>query len=141
VSLQICCSSPERFLKGARDGTVEARPIKGTARRYVSPELDQQSKDSLLSSAKARAENLMIVDLLRNDLGRFCKVALTPQRATPHLMAERGKKKSLKGPPPLPLWISHPASHLESIGGTQKRWQTYLHVCCSGRLFTPAAWL
>lgn len=72
--MQICCSSPERFLKGDRDGWVEARPIKGTARRYSDPILDAQSKASLLSSDKARAENLMIVDLLRNDLGRFCEV-------------------------------------------------------------------
>ena len=62
-------------MKGDRDGWVEARPIKGTARRYSDPILDAQSKAILLSSEKARAENLMIVDLLRNDLGRFCEVS------------------------------------------------------------------
>src|SRR3546814_3786546 len=47
------------------------RPMKGTAPRHADPALDQQAAQELLNSAKNRAENLMIVDLLRNDLGRL----------------------------------------------------------------------
>ncbi|GLI69063.1 hypothetical protein VaNZ11_013606, partial [Volvox africanus] len=71
----ICCSSPERFLRGDRCGLLEARPIKGTAARVPSdPVADAASAAELARSEKERAENLMIVDLLRNDLGRVCQV-------------------------------------------------------------------
>ncbi|MEH6823602.1 MAG: aminodeoxychorismate synthase component I [Motiliproteus sp.] len=63
--------SPERFLQ-VREGQVETRPIKGTRPRHPLAEQDQQLKQALIESAKDRAENLMIVDLLRNDLGRQC---------------------------------------------------------------------
>ena len=56
---------------------MEARPIKGTAARSEDPALDAAAKAALVSSAKARAENLMIVDLLRNDLSRFCQACLS----------------------------------------------------------------
>ena len=56
---------------------MEARPIKGTAARSEDPALDAAAKAALVSSAKARAENLMIVDLLRNDLSRFCQARLS----------------------------------------------------------------
>ncbi|HZX17701.1 MAG TPA: aminodeoxychorismate synthase component I [Pseudomonas sp.] len=65
--------SPERFLRISA-GQVETRPIKGTRSRHTDPEQDQAQADALLSSQKDRAENLMIVDLLRNDLGRSCRV-------------------------------------------------------------------
>jgi para-aminobenzoate synthetase component 1 len=63
--------SPERFVRVHR-GQVETRPIKGTRPRGSTPAQDQALAADLLASSKDRAENLMIVDLLRNDLGRSC---------------------------------------------------------------------
>jgi para-aminobenzoate synthetase component 1 len=69
--VQVVSASPERFLSVYR-GTVEARPIKGTRRRSPWPEADLFTGDELLASDKDRAENVMIVDLLRNDLAQVC---------------------------------------------------------------------
>lgn len=68
---QIVSASPERFLK-VRDRMVEARPIKGTRPRRPCPEADRSAGEELQRSVKDRAENVMIVDLLRNDLSRSC---------------------------------------------------------------------
>ncbi|MBI3448065.1 MAG: anthranilate synthase component I family protein [Acidobacteria bacterium] len=68
----IVSSSPERFLR-VRGGMVESSPIKGTARRHADPAGDAAAARALLGSAKDRAENVMIVDLVRNDLGRVCR--------------------------------------------------------------------
>ncbi len=69
---QIVSASPERFLQ-VRGGEVETRPIKGTRRRSRWPEADLFAGSELRESEKDRAENVMIVDLLRNDLSRVCE--------------------------------------------------------------------
>ncbi len=70
----VLSSSPERFLRVTRDRTIEAKPIKGTARRDAAPGADAAARDALARSPKDRAEHLMIVDLLRNDLGLVSQI-------------------------------------------------------------------
>ncbi|MCR9197212.1 MAG: aminodeoxychorismate synthase component I [Planctomycetaceae bacterium] len=69
----VISASPERFLRVTASGHVETRPIKGTRRRHRSPIADLFTGDELSASEKDRAENVMIVDLLRNDLSRVCR--------------------------------------------------------------------
>jgi para-aminobenzoate synthetase component 1 len=103
----VASASPERFVRVV-DGEVETRPIKGTRPRGVTAEEDRRNADALLHSAKDRAENVMIVDLMRNDLGRVCaygsvRVAalcrLESYRTVHHLVSEvRGRLGEGKGP-------------------------------------------
>ncbi|MGZ4451447.1 MAG: chorismate-binding protein [Nocardioides sp.] len=69
----ICSATPETFLTVSPSGTVTARPIKGTAARHADPARDAQAAAALVTDPKTRAENLMIVDLLRNDLNQVCE--------------------------------------------------------------------
>ncbi|MES2644150.1 MAG: aminodeoxychorismate synthase component I [Myxococcota bacterium] len=80
----VLSSSPERFLSVTAAGVVTAQPIKGTRGREEDPAADAEARAALQASEKDRAENLMIVDLLRNDLGRVCQPGSV---AVPHLYA------------------------------------------------------
>jgi aminodeoxychorismate synthase component I len=71
--VEIVSSSPEQFLKVSASGKVSSKPIKGTRPRSKDLAEDIQIADELVNNEKERAENLMIVDLMRNDLGRVCE--------------------------------------------------------------------
>jgi para-aminobenzoate synthetase len=79
----VASSSPERFLSVSREGAVQARPIKGTIKRASDAAEDAALCAALRADEKSQAEHLMIVDLLRNDLGRVCRVDTV---AVPELM-------------------------------------------------------
>jgi para-aminobenzoate synthetase component 1 len=103
----IVSASPERFLR-VEKGEVETRPIKGTRPRGATPAEDRARIHELLHSEKDRAENIMIVDLLRNDLGRVCRYGsvrvaavcrLESYRFVHHLVSEvRGRLRPELGP-------------------------------------------
>ena len=82
--LSVLSSSPERFLRVGRDRTIESRPMKGTAGRVAEPFADACRAADLRRDEKTRAENLMIADLVRNDLGRVAELGTVE---VPRLMA------------------------------------------------------
>jgi anthranilate synthase component 1 len=73
ADVTIVSASPETFVSLSKEGVVSTRPIKGTRPRGTTPAEDQALAQELLQSDKERAENLMIVDLMRNDLSRVCE--------------------------------------------------------------------
>lgn len=77
----VISSSPERFLQMDAQGMVEVRPIKGSAPRSADTQEDDAIREALYHSEKDRAENLMIVDLMRNDLGRTCETGSVKTKA------------------------------------------------------------
>jgi para-aminobenzoate synthetase component 1 len=103
----LASASPERFVR-VQQSEVETRPIKGTRPRGATPAEDQARLAELLASAKDRAENVMIVDLLRNDLGRVCRYGsvrvetvcrIETYRYVHHLVSEvRGRLRPGLGP-------------------------------------------
>ncbi|HET7863027.1 MAG TPA: aminodeoxychorismate synthase component I [Burkholderiaceae bacterium] len=80
----VLSTSPERLLKVTADGCVQAKPIKGTCARSPDPRADREAAERLAASEKDQAENLMIVDLMRNDLGH---VSVPGSVHVPKLMA------------------------------------------------------
>jgi para-aminobenzoate synthetase len=72
--ISVVSASPEQFLKIDSQGWISSKPIKGTRKRGANPEEDAAIAQELRSNEKERAENLMIVDLMRNDFGRVCEV-------------------------------------------------------------------
>jgi para-aminobenzoate synthetase component 1 len=122
---QVLSASPERFLR-VENGEVETRPIKGTRPRGRTPEEDAALAAELAASPKDRAENVMIVDLLRNDLGRVCEFGsvrvprvceVETFRYVHHLVSEvRGKLRPACGPLDL-LWAAFPGG---SVTGAPK---------------------
>ncbi|RJT89276.1 anthranilate synthase component I family protein [Cryobacterium melibiosiphilum] len=73
-AVSLLSASPEQFLAVTRGGQVTTKPIKGTRGRSADPREDAALRQELLASEKERAENLMIVDLMRNDLGRIARL-------------------------------------------------------------------
>ena len=74
INEAVLSTSPERFLKIDKEGYVESRPIKGTRSRHQDKNQDALNAIDLITNEKDRAENIMIVDLLRNDLSKVCEI-------------------------------------------------------------------
>ncbi len=120
----IISTSPERFLKALASGEVETRPIKGTRPRDKDPEKDADWAAELICSTKDRAENIMIVDLLRNDLGRVCRPGSVN---VPHLLVLESYSQ-----------VHHLTSVVKGILNTDKTWVDLLEACWPGGSVTGA---
>jgi len=120
----IISTSPERFLKALPSGEVETRPIKGTRPRDKDPAKDADWAAELICSPKDHAENVMIVDLLRNDLGRVCKPGSIN---VPHLLVLESYSQ-----------VHHLTSVVKGKLNTNKTWVDLLEACWPGGSVTGA---
>ena len=120
----IISTSPERFLKVLPSGEVETRPIKGTRPRDIDPEKDADWAAELVCSIKDRAENIMIVDLMRNDLGRVCKPGSIN---VPHLLLLESYPQ-----------VHHLTSVVKGMLNTNKTWVDLIESCWPGGSVTGA---
>ena len=120
----IVSTSPERFLKVLANGDVETRPIKGTRPRDTNPEKDADWAAELICSQKDHAENVMIVDLLRNDLGRVCQPGSIK---VPQLLALESYSQ-----------VHHLTSVIKGKLRTNKTWIDLLEACWPGGSITGA---
>ena len=120
----ILSTSPERFLKTSGDGYVESRPIKGTRPRNKNKEVDALNAIDLITNEKDRAENIMIVDLLRNDLGKVCETGSV--KVTELLKLESYTK------------VHHLTSVIRGKIREQKSWVEILKACWPGGSITGA---
>ena len=121
----IVSASPERFLR-VENGIVETRPIKGTRQRRTGPEADLFTRDELRQSEKDVAENVMIVDLLRNDLSRVCEpgsisvpelCVVETYETVQHLVSEiRGTLKGMKE-----LQVPGSGSQVDGVNDSQSQ--------------------
>lgn len=147
----IASASPERLVRLSAGGDIEARPIKGTRRRAARPEADAALAAELRASAKDRAENLMIVDLLRHDIGRVAAIgsvavpalcALESFAQVHHLVsAVTGTLRPALGPADV-LAALHPGG---SVTGAPKRRAmeiiAELEPCARGPYCGTLAWI
>ncbi len=120
----IISTSPERFLKALPSGEVETRPIKGTRPRDRDPEKDADWAAELICSPKDHAENVMIVDLLRNDFGRVCQPGSIK---VPHLLVLESYSQ-----------VHHLTSVIKGRLNTNKTWVDLLEACWPGGSITGA---
>jgi len=119
----ILCLSPERFIQ-VNNNKIITQPIKGTSPRFADPSMDLQSAQNLLNSEKDRAENIMIVDLLRNDLG---KCAQPGSIKVPQLCALESFNN-----------VHHLVSTITAILEADKHPLDLLHQCFPGGSITGA---
>ncbi len=120
----VLSTSPERFLKTSDDGYVETRPIKGTRPRNSNKEIDALNAIDLITNEKDRAENIMIVDLLRNDLGKVCETGSI-------VVTELLKLESYPK-------VHHLTSVIRGKIKKQKNWIDILKACWPGGSITGA---